>query len=147
MEAFERAQLQPKLIELILDMQEEYAQWVPLAKLGGVVKGLEGHIHYDGVVDHHRGTAALTGLDLGVRGFDGACGTRSQKQKLHSNISFTGLYLHYSTRSDGGQGIKRNLRKNQYLMREKEDRASTQDARQRKMDFIKNKIRKNIYKI
>lgn len=37
MEAFERAQLQPKLIELILDMQEEYAQWVPLAKLGGVI--------------------------------------------------------------------------------------------------------------
>ena len=37
METFDRAQLQPKLIELILDMQEEYAQWVPLAKMGGLM--------------------------------------------------------------------------------------------------------------
>ena len=37
METFDRTQLQPKLIELILDMQDEYAQWVPLAKLGGVI--------------------------------------------------------------------------------------------------------------
>ena len=37
MEAFDRAQLQPKLIDLILEMQEESAQWVPLSKLGGVI--------------------------------------------------------------------------------------------------------------
>ena len=37
MEVFDRAQLQPKLIALILDMQTENAEWVPLAALGGLM--------------------------------------------------------------------------------------------------------------
>lgn len=35
MEAFERELLSPLLTELIDEMQGEYADWVPLAKLGG----------------------------------------------------------------------------------------------------------------
>ena len=46
MESFERMQIQPKLIELILEMQEEYAQWVPLAKMGGLL-GLKGISYKD----------------------------------------------------------------------------------------------------
>jgi len=37
MESFDRAQLQPKLIALILEMQTENADWVPLAAMGGVM--------------------------------------------------------------------------------------------------------------
>ena len=42
MEAFEREQLRHKVFGLILEMQGEYAEWVPLAKLGGImgVKGI-----------------------------------------------------------------------------------------------------------
>ena len=37
MEFLDRAQLQPKLIALILEMQTEHAEWVPLAALGGAM--------------------------------------------------------------------------------------------------------------
>lgn len=37
MESFDRAQLQPKVIALILEMQTENAEWVPLAALGGAM--------------------------------------------------------------------------------------------------------------
>lgn len=37
MEIFDRELIQPKLIELLLEMQGEDEQWVPLAKLGGII--------------------------------------------------------------------------------------------------------------
>ncbi len=37
MASFDRAELQPRLIALILSMQTEYAEWVPLATLGGMM--------------------------------------------------------------------------------------------------------------
>ncbi|MBR3704533.1 MAG: hypothetical protein IKM11_03480, partial [Oscillospiraceae bacterium] len=41
MVTFDRELIQPKLIELLLEMQGEDAQWVPLAKLGGII-GIRG---------------------------------------------------------------------------------------------------------
>ena len=46
METFELEQLRPKVFELILEMQGELAEWVPLAKMGGVM-GLKGISYKD----------------------------------------------------------------------------------------------------